>query len=121
MIVALPKIESKPNAKAHSFPIQIAFQTQEFMQGAIFYHILADTAASQRIRQPNALNQLEESLRLEGMSKSLWEEGWSYLQKYQDCFVKNVQQSVLITLRSHWDWYISHIGTFIQSNYFFIF
>ena len=121
MRVELPKVESKKDAQAHAFPVQIAFQALEFMQGAIFYHILTDTAASQRIRQPKALTQIEEALRVEGMSKTLWEEGWSYLEKYQDSFVKNVRQSVLITLRSHWDWYISHLGAFIQNNYAFIF
>lgn len=121
MKVELPKVDSKPEAKAHKFPVQIAYQAQEFMQGAIFYYILYDTAASQRIRQSSALGEIEQSLKDKGMSKSLWEEGWSCLEKYHDVFAKNVRQSVLIMLRSHWDWYISHLGAFINKNYPFIY
>ncbi|MEW7986485.1 MAG: hypothetical protein AB2799_11895 [Candidatus Thiodiazotropha sp.] len=117
MKVNLPKFESKLDATAHIFPIQIAYQAQEFMQGAIFYYILSDTAASQRVRQPKALDDIEQTLLDNGMSKSQWNEGWNHLDKYQDVFAKNVRQSVLITLRSHWDWYISHLGAFINSNY----
>lgn len=120
MRVELPKVDSKLDAKAHKFPVQIAYQAQQFMQGAIFYYILSDTAASQRIRQPGALGEIEQSLIDEGMNKSIWEEGWGYLERYQDVFARNVRQSVLITLRSHWDWYISHLGAFINKNYSFI-
>jgi hypothetical protein len=117
MKIELLKIEEKPDAKAHKFPVQIAFQTMELMQGAIFHYIVSDTASGQRVRQPNALNEMEGALLAEGMKKSDWNDGWKYLKKYQEIFTKNVLQSVLITLRSHWDWYISHLGGFMDANY----
>jgi len=35
--IRLPLISVKKDAEAHKFPIQIAYQTQEFIQGFIFY------------------------------------------------------------------------------------
>ncbi|MDX2463269.1 MAG: hypothetical protein QNK31_02050 [Porticoccus sp.] len=121
MKIELIQCESRLDAKTHKFPMQIAFQTMEFMQGTIFHQILSDTASGQRVRQRNAMNEIEQALLEEGMEKSNCEDGWRYLQKYQGVFIQNVQQSVLITLRSHWDWYISHLGSFIKVSYPHIF
>lgn len=115
--IELIQVESLPNSKAHKFPIQIAFQTMEFMQGTIFHNILSDTASGQRVRQHHAINEIEHELLEGGMEKSNWEDGWRYLQKYHAVFTQSVRQSVLITLRSHWDWYISHLGSFIKASY----
>lgn len=121
MKIELTNMETLPRAKAHKFPIQIAFQTMEFMQGSIFHQILSDTASGQRVRQRNAIDEIEQELLQEGMDKSTWEESWKYLQKYQEIFTKSARQSVLITLRSQWDWYISHLGKFINDNYLYVF
>lgn len=115
--IELLEVKEKPDAMAHKFPFQIAFQTMELMQGAIFHCIVSDTASSQRVRQPNALDEIEGELFAGGMKKSDWNDGWKYLRKYEELFLRNVLQSVLITLRSQWDWYISHLGSFMVANY----
>lgn len=117
MKIELPNVRSNPSAKAHPFPVQVAQQTQEFMQGAIFFQMLSDTASGQRFRQPNALNEVQSSLEAGGMDRALWEQGWGLLEKYQELFAKSVRQNALISLRSHWDWYVGHLGRFVLQSY----
>ncbi len=117
MRVALPSVTNMTdNVKAHTFPLKIAYQTHELMQATLFHAMLADEAAGQRIRQPNALEEIEESLMQAGLKKDLWEEGWKYLIKYQSLIEKMVTQNVLIALRSHWDWYIRNLGAFVEAS-----
>jgi hypothetical protein len=103
-----------PGAKAHPFPIQVSIQTQEFIQAVLFYAMFADTAAGKYIRLPNGLDDIEQELSREGLDKRLWDNGWSYLQRYQLIFNNTIFQNVLILMRSHWDWYIRQIGEFVS-------
>lgn len=118
--IPLPPVNMEANAEVHPFPFQVAYQTQEFMQGTIFHAIFIEVAASHYIRTKNALQNIREALIKNGMNNSLWDVGWKYLKKYQDIFSKSVFQNVLISLRSHWDWYIRQLGEFIYRNYSFI-
>ena len=111
--VPLPKVVMRNDAKAYPFPYQIAFQTLELMQGAIFWFICADKATGDFIRQPNGLNILKANLIIAGMQAEEWESGWNYLNKYKDLFQDTVFQNVLIALRSYWDWYITKLVEFI--------
>lgn len=111
--VPLPKVLVKKDAKAHPFPCQIAFQTQEFIQGIVFWFTCADEAAGAFIRLPNGLNMLKASLLRAGMREETWEFGWDYLSKYKSLFESVVFQNVLVAIRSYWDWYINKLSEFI--------
>jgi len=114
--IPLPKVTAKFDAKAHPFPIQIAFQTQEFMQAAIFYAMFSDIAAGKFVRQTDGLTRVKDKLIAEGMTNQLWEDGWKYLEKYQEYFSQAIFREVLISLRSYWDWYIRKLGRFVNVN-----
>lgn len=111
--IPLPKVITRKDAKAHPFPYQIALQTRELIQGAVFYFICVDKAAGEFIRLPNGLSMLKTSLLKEGMKESDWESGWEYLDKYKNLFQSFIFQNVLITIRSLWDWYINKLSKFI--------
>ena len=117
MKIDLPTVYSQPDAKAHPFPVQIAKQALEFMQGAVFYHMLFEMAAGQRLRQDGALDDIHSTMTGNGMDKCTIDEAWEILGSYESIFQKNIMQSVLISLRSYWDWYISHLGSFVLHNY----
>jgi len=40
--------------------------------------------------------------------------GWKLLEKYKDVFKITVFQNVLVTINSHWDWYIRNLGNFVR-------
>lgn len=112
--IPLPSVSKTPGAKAHSFPIQVSVQTQEFIQAVLFYAMFADIAAGKYVQLPNALDNIEQELIKEGLEKKLWDNGWSYLQRYQPIFNNTIFQNVLILMRSHWDWYIRQMGEFVS-------
>ena len=111
--IHLPKVVIQKDAKAHPFPCQIALQTQELMQGAVFWFVCADEAAGEFVRLPNGLNILKTNLLKAGMQEREWESGWNYLNKYKNLFQSAVFQNVLIVIRSYWDWYITKLVEFI--------
>lgn len=111
--IDLPKVTVQKDAKAHSFPLQIALQTQEFIQGVVFYFIIIDKAAGEFVRLPNGLDTLRTILLRSDMKNSEWESGWNYLEKYKDIFKNAVFQNALISIRSHWDWYANKLAGFI--------
>jgi hypothetical protein len=111
--IPLPSVTRLPNASAHGFPAQIHIQTYEFMMGAMFYATVADEAAGGFIRLPNGLANLENNLRQNGMTKKEWDRGWQILEKHLPVFQNSVFQNVLVLVRSHWDWYIRQLGSFV--------
>jgi len=114
--IPLPNITTEPSAKAHPFPLQVAYQTQEFMQATLFHAMFSNVAAGEYVRLPNGLSGIRTTLVDQGMSAQLWEDGWKYLQKYQEYFSQAILRSVLISIRSHWDWYVRKLGEFISQN-----
>ncbi|MFC2003163.1 hypothetical protein ACFLV4_04380 [Chloroflexota bacterium] len=119
--IPLPDITTEPVAKAHPFPLQVAYQTQEFIQAILFHTMFSDVAAGEYVRLPNSLSGIRTTLVDQGMSAQLWEDGWKYLQKYQEYFSQAILRSVLISTRSHWDWYVKKLGEFISQNRQFVF
>lgn len=111
--IPLPIVEMRPDAAGHPFPIQIAYQTQEFIQGALFYASFADIAAGETIAQPGGVEKVESRMRQNGLNRDITEQGWVLLNKYQSVFGSVIFQSVLITFCSHWDWYIRKLSRFI--------
>ena len=84
------------------------------MIGAMFYATVADIGSGEYIRLPNGLTQLENKMRQDGMDKNEWERGWKILEKYMPVFENSVFQNVLVLVRSHWDWYIRQLGSFVK-------
>jgi hypothetical protein len=113
MRIPLPKVSRSTDAIAHGYPVQIAFQTQEFMQATIFHHAFMDTAAGQRVREPGGFLAVEKELLDNGLDLETNNQAWALISKYQDIFEQFVFQNVLILLRSHWDWYIENLGAFV--------
>lgn len=111
--ISLPAIEVRSDAKGHPFPIQIAYQTQEFIQGALFYASFADLAAGETVSRPGGVEAVEARMKLGGLGADVTDQGWVLLGKYRAVFGSVVFQSVLITLCSHRDWYIRKLSRFI--------
>jgi hypothetical protein len=111
--IPLPKVIMQKDARAHPFPCQIALQTQELIQGTVFYYICADKAAGEFVHHPNGINMLKASVLKDGMQEQEWESGWKYLEKYKELFNRVVFRNALITIRSHWDWYANKLAEFI--------
>lgn len=111
--IPLPPVRMRADAEIHPFPIQIAHQTQEFIQGALFYSTVADLAAGETVSRPGGVATVEELMKKSGLDTCVSDQGWALLQKYQAVFGGVVFQSVLITLCSHWDWYVRKLSGFI--------
>lgn len=112
--IPLPVVTREPNSKAHPYPFQIGLQTQHFIQGSLFYAMLADIAAGEYVRTPGAIEQLKQKITSEGLNPNEWERGWELLDKYKPSFERWVFQGILVLMQSHWDWYIRRLGSFVS-------
>ena len=112
--INLPGIEEKPNRQAHPYPFQIGYQALEFMHASIFIASFSDIASSKQIRRLNGYHEVEEAFKAEGVTDSTIGAAWAIVRKYEGVFLKTVFQNVLISMRSHWDWYISRLGDFVS-------
>lgn len=112
--ICLPNISVEKNVKAHPYPFQIAYQAQEFIQGAIFYASIADISSGTYFRQRNSMEELKEQFIAGGGELSTWDQGWQILDRYKDIFKISVFQSVLVAINSHWDWYVRNLGNFVS-------
>ncbi len=116
--IPLPEIEVRPDAKGHPFPIQIAYQTQEFIQGALFYASFADLAAGESVPRPGGVEAIEARMKQGGLNAGVADQGWVLLQKYQAVSGSVVFQSVLITLctPTHYPSYSQGLVSFSSSG-----
>ena len=114
MRIPLPDCRRTAAAIAHPYPIQVAQQAQEFIQAAVFHVSLLDVAAGQRVRQPGAIQELEADFLSHGLTAQTWEASWSLVARYQEFLKAAMFQSVVVALRSHWDWYVRRIGEFLM-------
>lgn len=101
-------------ANSHPYPFLIAIQTQEYIQGAIFYSTIADMSSGAYFRQESALIMLERDFLSHAGEKGSWELGWMLLEKYIKIFEITVFQNVLVSINSYWDWYIRNLGNFVM-------
>lgn len=111
--IPLPEIERNGDRGIHPYPIQIALQTQEFMQGVLWHAAFADIAAGEYVRLPNGVAKIEACMSQRGLEPMVSSEGWKILAKYQSIFGGVVFQTVLILLNSHWDWYVRRLSEFV--------
>ena len=112
--IPLPDMARGEDSKIHPFPFQIAVQTLEFMQGALFHALFVDVASGAYVRLPDGMSNLERILMEKLDSSKTYDEAWGILGKYQAVFEKIPFQSVLIAMNSHWDWYARKLINFIS-------
>lgn len=105
---ALPRM-----ARAHLYPFQIAWQTLEFVQGAMFHVTFMDIAAGQRVRQPGAITEIEKEMIAGGTTQEVLDLHWKTWAKYKLLFESFVFQNAIVSMQSHWDWYLRRLGAFI--------
>jgi transposase-like protein len=112
--IPLPKITQEDDTQAHMYPFQISLQTQEFLQAAIFYTAFTDIATSEHIRIDGKLEEIESIFTERLYTKEAYDECWEFMQCYFEIFRKGAFQNVIVSLNSHWDWYIRNLGRFIE-------
>lgn len=112
--IPLPPLTMRADASAHPYPIQIGLQTEEFLQATVFYVIFADLAAGQRVKQPGAIQEIENELLTNGLDCKALNDGWAFLTKYIALFSEFAVQNAPIIMRNHWDWYIRRLGAFVE-------
>ena len=115
--IELPKITALPGALAHPYPLQISYQTRQFIQGAVVHIVLMDTASGQWVRQPGAIQDIEDLWRQHGMTEDTLKLNWDCLRNYMVVYEGFLNQQALIIMRSHWDWYIRKLAGFISFSH----
>jgi len=103
----------RADATSHSYPLRIAYQTAKFLHAAAFHAALVDSAAGHRVRQPNAIEEIKQDLLSNGLDAETWESGWEVLGEFAPVFEFAVRQTVVVSLRSHWDWFVRRLGEFV--------
>ncbi|HSF68439.1 MAG TPA: hypothetical protein VLA67_13540 [Nitrospiraceae bacterium] len=99
--------------RAHLYPFQIAWQTLEFVQGAMFHVIFMDIAAGQRVRQAGATMEIKNEMIAGGTTQDILDLHWKTWAKYKIVFEGFVFQNAVVSMQSHWDWYLRRLGAFI--------
>src|SRR3989304_5519905 len=114
--ISLPKITRKPGAEAHPYPWQIGMQAQRFLQGAIFYPAFVDMVVGQYFneKKEDGYKNVRDRFIQAGPSADNWELSWSCFEEYLNIFPNPVYQGTIFAMKSHWDWYISCLVSFIQ-------
>ncbi len=99
----------------HPYPKIISLRAQRLLQGSLFYFIFLDTATG--LYLSTSLDP-ERDVREALISKAHWnlqtyEISWDCFTEYVDEFLNPIQQQVIFSMVSHWDWFVSKIGKFI--------
>lgn len=111
--IPLPKVLDSPESKLHPYPVQVAMQTQELLQGTLFFIVIQDYAAGAYVRQPGATNNLKLIMKQDGWPDDLCEQGWDLIGRYKQLLESWVFQNTLISMQSAWDLYVRRTGEFI--------
>ena len=112
--IPLPSAARSDKAIAHPFPFQIGTQALEFLHGSIFYATVTDLATGAYIHEHRGRAKIEAYLEAQGHDRESCALGWEILQKYRDVFGATPFQTVLVSLCSHWDWYVRRLCEFIR-------
>ena len=103
------------NQPEHLYPRKIALRAQRLIQGTLFYNVIADTTIGLYFGQgPVAMEKMKEVLIGSGWSEDTYEISWSCFEEYINEFKNPINQHAIYSIISHWDWYISNIGKFID-------
>ncbi len=104
------------NPQKHSYPLKIALRARRLIQGSLFYDVFADTATGQYVRTvPNAERTIKEFLiNNAGWSEETYEISWGCFEDYLKEFQSPIYQHAVYSMVSHWDWFISNLGKFVD-------
>lgn len=104
------------NPQKHLYPLKIALRAQRLIQGSLFYDIFVDTATGQYVRTvPNAERTIKSFLiDNAGWSEETYETSWACFEDYLKEFQSPIHQHAVYSMISHWDWFISNLGKFID-------
>ena len=108
------------NRQAHPYPFHIAIKAGELIQGSLFYTIFSTRAASEYSKLDGSMEKMKDVFLQGSISDENYENSWLCLEKHSDIFRVGLLQSVLITMNSHWDWYIRSLCDFIRFSRVFI-
>lgn len=114
IIISLPDMDTAIETGAHPYPFQIAKQTETFIVASIWHTSFLDIAAGRYIRLPWGLWQVRKMFNI---TDSAWKRGLNSFLLYRQVFEKSVLQTVVISMKSHWDWFITKIAGFIIFSY----
>lgn len=98
----------------HVYPLRIARQTRRFIQGAIFYIAIINEATSKYVQTPDAMPEMRASFEKYGYNDETWDTSWDCLEEYFSAFPDPASRHAMIAMKSHWDWYVTHLGKFIE-------
>ncbi len=98
----------------HPYPIKIGVVTRRFIQGALFYIAFTNEATSKYMQTPGAMQEMWLAFEKYGYSHETWESSWDCLEEYFAAFPDPASRHAMIAIKSHWDWYVTHLGKFIR-------
>ncbi|HMD87842.1 MAG TPA: hypothetical protein VKF38_01645 [Anaerolineaceae bacterium] len=104
------------NPQKHLYPLKIALRAQKLIQGSLFYDIFVDAATWQYVvTVPNAERTIMSYLiNSAGWSEETYEISWACFKDYWKEFQNPIHQHAVYSMISHWDWFISNLGKFID-------
>ena len=104
------------NPQKHLYPLKIALRAQRLIQGSLFYDVFMDTATGQYVRTvPNPERTIKDFLiNNAGWSEDTYETSWGCFKDYLKEFQSPIHQHAVYSMVSHWDWFISNLGRFID-------
>jgi len=99
----------------HLYPLKIALRAQKLIQGSVFYGAFTDLATGQYVRViPGATEKIKALMLESGLSDENYETSWEYFVVYMNEFKHPIFQHGIYSMISHWDWYISNLGRFVN-------
>ena len=75
--------------------------------------IFMDIAAGQRVRQSGATVDIEKEMMAAGTTQDTLDLHWKALAKHKMVFEGFIFQNTIVSMQSHWDWYLRRLGVFI--------
>jgi hypothetical protein len=108
--IPLPEMDTTMEAGAHPYSFQIAKQTETFIAASIWHISFLDAAAGRYIRLPWGLWRVR---RMFKVTDSAWRRGLDSFLMYRQVFEKSVLQTIVISMKSHWDWFVTKSAEFV--------
>ena len=104
------------NPQKHLYPLKIALRAQRLIQASLFYDVFVNTATGQYVKTvPNAEGTIKDFLiNNAGWSEETYETSWGCFEDYLKEFQSPIHQHAVYSMVSHWDWFISNLGKFID-------
>jgi len=112
--IPLPEVQrARPDA-GHPYPTQVSLQTQELLQAAVFNLAMADYAVERLVEDSSNFEALERAFIEGGADQEALDFCWQCMTTHHAVQDQWVAYSAVVALRSHWDWYVSRLGSFVS-------